>query len=132
MCKGRGHLGDIHEKVGDFGQNDDESRDNCKNDEKRQKLGELAWCYFNKRRLIDRKGRGENWKLAFNGNDIPRGVRQDDLFRTLHQGNRSIQKRDRWGRGKGGSEVGGDGVKASERKNSAGKSLQYVSEVQKP
>src|SRR6266566_9134451 len=131
MCKGRRHLGNIRKKVGDFRQDDDESGDNCKNDENRQKLGELAWCYCNKRRLIDRKRRGENWKLAFNGNYIPRGVWQNDLFRTVQKGKRSIQKRDRWRRGKGGSEIG-DGAKASERKNSAGKSLQYVSEVQKP
>jgi hypothetical protein len=132
MCKGGRHLGNIREKVGDFRQNDDESRDNGKNDENGQKIGELAWCYCNKRRLIDRKRRGENWKLAFNGNYIPRGVWRNDLFRAVQKGKRSIQKRDRWRRGKGGSKMGGDGVKAPERKNSAGKSLQYVSEVQKP
>jgi hypothetical protein len=85
------------------------------NDEKRQKREEVAWCYCNKRRLIDRKRRGENWKLAFNGNYISRGVWQNDMFRTLHKGNRSIQKRDRWRRGDGGSEMGGDGVKVSEQ-----------------
>ena len=132
MCEGRRRLGNIREKVGDFRQNDGESRDDCKNDENRQKIRELAGCYCNKRRLIYRKRRGGNWKLVLNGNYIPRGVWQNDLFWTLPKGNRSLQKRDRWRRGKGGSEMGGDGVKASERKNSAGKSLQYVSEVQKP
>src|SRR5580698_8462856 len=103
MCKGRG---DFHKKVGDFRQNDDESRDDCKNDENRQELGDVAWCYCNERRLIDRKRRGENRKLALNGNYIPRGVWQNDLFRMLRKGNRSIEKRERWRRGKGGSEVG--------------------------
>lgn len=125
-------LGNIREKAGDFRQNDNESRDNCKNEENRQKLGEVAWCYSNKRRPIERKRRGENWKLALNGNYIPRGVWGNDLFRTLHEGSRRIQKRGRWRRGKGGSEMRGNGVEAPEHKNSAGKSLQYVSEVQEP
>ena len=70
MGKGRRYLGNIHKKVGNFRENDDESRDNCKNDENRQKLGELAGRYCNKRRLIDgkRRGTGKNWKLAFNDN----------------------------------------------------------------
>jgi len=59
-------------------------------------------------------------------------VWRNDLFQKLQERNRSIEKRDRWRRGKGGNEMGGDDVKASEGKDPVGETLQDISEVEKP
>ena len=66
---------------------------------------------------------------TFNGNEVPGRVRRHEYLWNRHKGNRSIQKRDRWRRGEGGNEMGGDDAKVSEP---AGKSLQDIPEVQEP
>src|SRR6267142_5436946 len=96
MGKGRGDLGNVHENVYDFWEEDDESGDNCKHDKKRQKTVELARRYCDKRMLISRNGRGESWRLAFdrfNGNEAPGGVGRNDLLWKLHKGRGCVQKR---------------------------------------
>jgi hypothetical protein len=98
MGKGRRDLGNVHEKVYDSWEEEDESGDNCKHDEKRQKSRELAKRCRDKRILMTRNGRGENWRLTsdrFNGNEAPGGVERDDLLWKPHKGNRGVQKRGR-------------------------------------
>jgi hypothetical protein len=58
------------------------------------------------------------------------GIRRNDLWQ-LHKGSGGIQKRDRWRGGEGGDKMGND-AKVPERKDAAGKTLQYVSEDEKP
>lgn len=95
MGIGRGQLGDVHGKVYDYWEEDDESGDDCKDDKKRQKTVELARRYRDKRRLITRNGRSEKWRLAFdgfNGNEAAGGVGRNDLLWKLHKGHGCIQK----------------------------------------
>jgi hypothetical protein len=120
-------LGNVHEKGYDFWEEEDESGDNCQHDdEKRQKNGELAGRYGDKRRLVAGNGRGKGRRLTFDrfkGDEASGGVRRDDLLWKPYKRNRSTQKRDRWRRGEGGNETGRDGTNISERKDPAGNSL---------
>jgi len=64
MWEGRKYLGNVHKKVGNLRQKDEESRDNNHNDEDEI---ELAGRYDDRRRLIAGNRRRKNRRLRFDG-----------------------------------------------------------------
>lgn len=115
--------GNVGEKVYDLWEEEEQSGDNReRDDEKREKDGELAGRYCDKRRLVAGNRRGKGRRLAFDtfkGDEAHGGVRRDDLLGKTHEGKRRIQKRDGRRRGDGGNEMRRHKAKASESDDSA-------------